>query len=202
MAQITFIIPSIRRPTLQRTIESLKNQTNPNWKAIVIFDGVDPIISDDSRIECMKIEKIGYSKCAGYVRNAGMTHVTTEWIGFVDDDDVITPNYVECFLSEKNGNDVIIFRMMYEGYSSKKINIRTQKLEETATLPPKDSKNFILGKVGISFSMKTSLFHEGFQFEPHMYEDFNLLNKIRTASKKILLSNSITYIVSSKTMVT
>lgn len=197
MAEITFIIPSINRPTLQRTLQSLKTQTNPNWKAIVIFDGIDPIISDDSRIECMKIEKIGYSNCAGYVRNSGMANVTTEWIGFVDDDDIITPNYVECFLSEKSGNDVIIFRMMYSGKSTKRFNISTRRFEEVATLPPKNSKNFILGKVGISFSMKTSLFHEGFQFEPHMYEDFNLLDKMRNASKRILISNHITYIVSS-----
>ena len=38
---ITFIIPSIARLTLLRTVESLKNQTDPNWRSIIIYDGVD-----------------------------------------------------------------------------------------------------------------------------------------------------------------
>lgn len=38
--RITFIIPSINRETLSRTIDSLFKQSNPNWKAIIIFDGV------------------------------------------------------------------------------------------------------------------------------------------------------------------
>ena len=37
---ITFIIPTIGRQTLPRTIQSLKNLQNSNWKAIVIFDAI------------------------------------------------------------------------------------------------------------------------------------------------------------------
>ena len=38
--QITFIIPSVNRPTLERSINSLVSQTNPNWECIVVYDGV------------------------------------------------------------------------------------------------------------------------------------------------------------------
>ena len=37
---ITFIIPTIGRNTLTRTVISLLQQTNKNWKAIIIFDGI------------------------------------------------------------------------------------------------------------------------------------------------------------------
>lgn len=39
-AIVTFIIPTIGRDTLSKTIDSLINQTNPNWKAIIVFDGI------------------------------------------------------------------------------------------------------------------------------------------------------------------
>ena len=42
--KITFIIPTIGRPTLSKSIESLINQTNKNWEAIIIFDGIKPNI--------------------------------------------------------------------------------------------------------------------------------------------------------------
>ena len=56
---ITFIIPSIARLTLIRTVESLKNQTNPNWRSIVIYDGVDGPDFNDERITIIKSPKTG-----------------------------------------------------------------------------------------------------------------------------------------------
>ena len=53
--KITFIIPSLNRPTLERTIESLINQTNPNWKCVIIYDGVDGNSFEDDRIKTIKI---------------------------------------------------------------------------------------------------------------------------------------------------
>ena len=51
---ITFIIPSIARLSIITTIESLKKQSNPNWNAIVIYDGVDGPSFDDNRIKVIK----------------------------------------------------------------------------------------------------------------------------------------------------
>ena len=38
---ITFIMPSVNRPSINNAIESLLNQTIPNWKLIIVFDCVD-----------------------------------------------------------------------------------------------------------------------------------------------------------------
>ena len=59
---ITFIIPSLNRFTILNSIESLKNQTNPNWKCIIIYDGVDGTPFDDERITIIK-RKIQRRKC-------------------------------------------------------------------------------------------------------------------------------------------
>ena len=39
---ITFIIPTVNRPSLKRAIDSLYAQTLSEWKAIIIYDGVEP----------------------------------------------------------------------------------------------------------------------------------------------------------------
>ena len=47
---ITFIIPSVNRKTLTNSVNSILNQTNPNWKCVIIYDGVDGITFNDKRI--------------------------------------------------------------------------------------------------------------------------------------------------------
>ena len=101
MNEVTFIIPSIGRSTLQNSIDSILNQTNENWKIIIIFDGIEPtIVTTNKKIFILKSNKKGVLKNqAGNVRNFGMEFVKTRWIAFLDDDDVIANNYVETFNS-------------------------------------------------------------------------------------------------------
>ena len=179
---LTFIIPTIGRETLSLTLQSLKNQTITNWKAIVIFDGIEPTISEtDPRITIIKTPiKLGQGyNSAGLVRNYGIKFANTEWVAFVDDDDSITPNYVESFLSELwLDPDVIIFRMTLDD----------------RVCPSIDSTNFFIKDVGISFAVKTELVSK-FIFIPSIEEDFEFLDKVRLKKYKIVLSPYITYTV-------
>ena len=179
---VTFIIPTIGRETLSLTLQSLKNQTITNWKAIVIFDGIEPNISEsDPRITIIKTPiKLGQGyNSAGLVRNYGIKFVNTEWVAFVDDDDSITPNYIESFLSELwLDPDVIIFRMTMDD----------------RVCPSIDSTNFFIKNVGISFAVKTELVSK-FIFIPSIEEDFEFLDKVRLKKYKIVLSPYITYTV-------
>ena len=45
---ITFIIPTIGRDTLKRSIKSIEDQTSDQWKVIVIFDGVKSTINNSN----------------------------------------------------------------------------------------------------------------------------------------------------------
>lgn len=174
----TFIIPTIGRPTLQKTIDSLLKQTCQDWKAIVIFDGVEPTLSmTDPRITILRLEKrLGVHNHAGRVRNHGMKQVDTEWISFVDDDDTVTSNYVELLKREADKGDVIIFQMDMGGW----------------ILPPTESTTFHKCRVGISFSMRTKLMTQ-FSFQPSSTEDFDLLDRMRTSGVKYFLSKNVTY---------
>ncbi len=181
---ITFIIPSKGRDTINKTIDSIKNQTCEDWKAIIIFDGIKKTIEiDDDRISYLEIEKTGEGRnSAGGVRNKGMELCTTEWIGFVDDDDCITPHYVESLKKEielKPDLDCVIFRMIFGS---------------GGIMPHDGERTFRAGGVGISFCMKTTLFKSGIKFIPNECEDFYMLRNIRKKGKMVI-SPYVTYLV-------
>lgn len=177
---ITFIIPSIGRETLGRSLNSLLDQTKQNWKAIVIFDGIDaePPVKDP-RISSFKVAKTGKSNHAGEVRNLGMEKVTTDWIGFLDDDDIVSKYYVERLqheISLKDDLECVIHRM-WNG---------------ALVLPSATDLNFKENKVGISFSIKREV---GAKFTPSSTEDFKLLDDLRNDKRKMLITPTISYFV-------
>jgi hypothetical protein len=187
---ITFIIPTIGRKTLLNSIESLINQDDDDWNAIIIFDGIKnnfEII--DKRITIVEIEKTGniekkYS--SGQVRNIGFKHVkNTEWIGFLDDDDCLSNNYISRLKEEikiNNNIEVCIFRMGYENQF---------------ILPTFNDRNIIRNKVGISFTIKKYI-SDKILFENNPYEDFLYLKILQNNKYKILISSYVTYFVRTK----
>ena len=182
---ITFIIPTIGRESLLKSIESLIRQTVPLWKAIIIFDGVKNNIGNisDSRITILETEKMGVAiNNAGNVRNYGMSFVETEWIAFLDDDDIIADDYLEKFYEEYESYsniDVLIFRMNLDG----------------RIIPKLKTDNFYVCDVGISFIIKKEIFDNGIKFIPDGAEDFMYLDNIRKAGYKMMISPYIKYFV-------
>ena len=118
------------------------------------------------------------------MRNSAIKLSTTEWVGFVDDDDTITIDYVANLKKELlvSNYDCVIFRMQYNS------NCGNQK---GTILPPIGNNNFPdCCCVGISFCYKknNSLF-----FTPSGVEDYDLLLNIKYANYNILVSNYICY---------
>jgi len=104
---VTFIIPSKGRDSIDRTIQSLFNQTHDLWNAVIVFDGEQQLSSaisgnlSDPRIRNYTIPKFGESNFAGTLRNYGMSKgKCSEWFAFVDDDDVLSPDYITRLLEE------------------------------------------------------------------------------------------------------
>jgi hypothetical protein len=188
---ITFIIPTIGRESLIDSLNSLINQDNNNWKALVIFDGIESkCLIDDNRIEYLKTSKLGdqhIKSKAGLVRNYGIKYIhenniETEWIGFLDDDDTLSNNYITKLKEEilfNNNIEVCIFRMCYSnGY----------------VLPTISDKNIIRGKVGISFSIKKYI-SKDILFNNNPFEDFFYLKELQIKKYKIIISSYVTYFV-------
>jgi len=176
---VTFIIPSINRPTLQRSIDSLLNQTNPHWNAVIVFDGVEPIKFDDSRIKTIQIEKtgeMGANGHSGLVRNHGIKLADTEWVAFLDDDDSLTENYVEDLLTnpDNQNKDFVVYRMKYENGKVLPVN-----------------NILCLGNVGISFAYKNKM---DVLFRSNKDgEDYEFLLSLIEKTRNYTVSNKITY---------
>lgn len=184
MNVITFIIPSLGRETLKNSINSLQNQTIENWNAIIIFDGIKSNLEiNDKRIKVLEINKKGNGiNNSGLVRNYGMKYVETDWIAFLDDDDIISNDYLESFyeeLKENNNMDVLIFRMK----------------RGNEIIPKLNTDNFYLCDVGISFVIRKNIFNNGIQFCSDGVEDYLYLNKIRQHNYKIIISPYVKYFV-------
>lgn len=179
---ITFIIPSLNRPTLKRTINSLLNQSYKDWKAIVIYDGIQGEIFEDKRIETINIEKTGIVGTAngqsGLVRNHGIIRCNTEWVGFLDDDDTISENYVSLLKEKYNNYDFVVWRMKYENGN---------------VLPPFLLNELKFATVGISFCYKKSIFKELLFSQNRDGEDFDFLMELKKQSNKFIITPEVMY---------
>jgi glycosyltransferase involved in cell wall biosynthesis len=95
MTLVAFVVPTVGRPSLAASLESIARQTDPGWSAHV----------EPSR------------GSAAATRNAAISRLAVggaEWIGFLDDDDTIHPSYVAWLrqhAAEWPAADVIVFRM-------------------------------------------------------------------------------------------
>lgn len=192
-AIVTFVIPSLAGKALPNAINSIRQQTDPRWRVIVGFDHRDPTIRPDEKVSAFK--HIGYSKkgddciyCieglksgAGPVRNACVARATTEWVAFLDDDDIVTPDYVEKLALESEGADAVSFRMLMWHWQ---------------WLPPVTAtvQNFTHGSIGISFACRRKVF-EKCQFTRGRGEDFRMLRDIRDAGFRLKISPHLTYLV-------
>jgi hypothetical protein len=181
---VTFIIPTIGRESLFNSINSLLNQTIKDWYAIILFDGIKKNINiSDDRITIIEIEKLGKNiNSAGEVRNYGMNLVETEWIAFLDDDDIVEDDYLECFYKELMLNSlisVVIFRM--------KMGDRI--------IPKLNSNNFYICDVGISFIMRKEIYNNNIKFIPDGAEDYVYLDLIRKSGYKMVISPYTKYYI-------
>ncbi len=192
---INFIIPSVGRPTLKNTLQSLIDQTNPNWECWVGFDGISEsdvdknILLDDPRIHYIYIkDKLGTFGShnignAGLVRNFIISNVfgnTYEWIGFVDDDDTLKPYYIEKLVEECNHTpfDCCIFRMK----------------SGDLIIPPVGMTEVIQNFVGISFCIKKQFIEDkNIKFINSTCEDYTFLETIHKEGGIIYMSEHITY---------
>ncbi len=180
---ITFVIPSLSRPSLHKTIDSLLQQTNPSWKCHIIYDGVDGPSFDDPRIETHKIPKTGNNSKpmgeSGLVRNIGIDKCNTEWIGFLDDDDTIDKNYVKTLFEKYSHFDFVVWRM---------------KNTNGLVIPRINKNELVINNVGISFCYKNKF--QDLKFDKNINgEDFYFVEKLLQKTKNYVITDEVFYFI-------
>ncbi|MGA8040297.1 MAG: glycosyltransferase family 2 protein [Acidimicrobiia bacterium] len=95
---LTAIIPTHNRPQLLMTaLESVRAQTVP-VKVIVVDDGSDPAVQAADLPAGTSIVRHDTAMGPAAARNLGAEAATSEWLGFLDDDDIWLPKKVESVL--------------------------------------------------------------------------------------------------------
>ena len=101
---ISIITPTYNsRLTIQKTHESVIAQTFSSWEWIIVddcstdgsFEYIKELTKCDDRITVLRTEKNSGTAVA---RNIGLKHAKGKYITFLDSDDELDPNYLECQL--------------------------------------------------------------------------------------------------------
>lgn len=125
MPKISFILPIYKvEKYLPRAINSLKNQTNNDWEAILIDDGspdncgkiCDEMTNQDNRFKVIHQKNSGVGKA----RNAGLDMACGDYIHFFDPDDYIETDMVEKLskIIDREDADIIIFSFYEDVFDS------------------------------------------------------------------------------------
>lgn len=101
---VSIVIPVYDvEPYLERCFNSILRQTYTNFEVIIVDDGspdnsgqiCDTFAQKDQRFHVFHQENAG----VGAARNTGLSHVSGEWVMFVDSDDELFDNSLEIFVS-------------------------------------------------------------------------------------------------------
>ena len=149
----------------------------------------------DERITFLESSAHAEVNFAGHMRNDALTHVRTEWVAFLDDDDTLLPHYITSLLYEASLTpqaDVVLFRMLCHTCY-------------TTVIPPLTHMNLVRSYTGISFAIKSKLLTHSptreavnddlFIFPTGANEDYCLLYNIRNKGHTLVMSPIITYLV-------
>lgn len=134
---------------IAETIESVLNQTYPDWEMIIVDDGsqdksaeiVERYQKKDSRIKFLQQTNAG----SAAARNNGIRHANGRYIALLDADDIWKPNFLEeqlRFMKEKN--TICVFSSYSRINSDSKQIGHTTKAKEFITT--KDMK--IMNQIG------------------------------------------------------
>ena len=173
---LSIVIPTTGRETLERAIASAAACAD---EVIVVADGA-PHVGATVHVD------VG---APGLARNAGVEAATCEWVGFLDDDDVLIPD--------------VYRRVALEVHPAAAMVIHTMMHPELGPVP-RPGQPITLGNVGISFTCQTSLWRDRpFIAGPHRNkingtmrgEDFELVRRFQDHGLPVALSPEIAYVV-------
>lgn len=115
---ITLIVPAYNQENwISAALTSVLNQSVPNWRLVIVDDGsTDDTLARVHEFALAapeRVEVVSNKKSAGpgAARNIGLERVTTRYVGFLDSDDQLMPDYVASVLGqfEASGGEVGLF---------------------------------------------------------------------------------------------
>ncbi|MBQ7769466.1 MAG: glycosyltransferase family 2 protein [Oscillospiraceae bacterium] len=156
---VSVVIPTYgRSDTLERAINSVKQQTYTNIEILVVDD--NEIGSEYSQAVAEMIKQLGYDNLhlvtqpqhinGAAARNAGIRAAGGEYIAFLDDDDFFLPNKIEEQLAVLKELD-----SSYGAVSCQKVYIKNNKLDHVSEVwQDTEHQNFdiVIRKINVTTS--------------------------------------------------
>lgn len=179
---VTFVIPTIGRASLRNAVQSVVDQTDPDWRCYIEGDGVDPwpiLKGLEGQHDIFAWEQTRHYHESD-MRNLGILQARSKWVGFLDDDDTLAPNYVKWLKEEAGDNDVVIFRQTLP------------KIDDADDTVFPNTPEIIWGNVGIAYAVQRSWALQ-YPFKRTKHEDLLQLVALEAAGAKIHFSNHIAY---------
>jgi len=102
---VSIIIPAFNAAgTIRETLDSVLAQTHPAWEAVVVDDGSTDTTGKIARNYAKKDPRIRVIRQANggeaAARNTGVEAARYEWLAFLDSDDWVSVDYLECMTAE------------------------------------------------------------------------------------------------------
>jgi hypothetical protein len=97
MLSFDIILPTILRPSLKETIDSVLYQNYRDWHLWIILDGVDLnyfTIPVHDQITTLEISRIRQGYNGAKARNLGIQQGSNPFIAYIDDDDIWLPHHL------------------------------------------------------------------------------------------------------------
>ncbi len=169
---------------LNYCMDSLVGQTITDYEIIAVNDASTDnsldILRDYEKRYPDKVKVITYekNKRQGGAKNVGMTQATGEWIGFIDSDDWVTPDYYEKLIrkAEETGADVVgcDYNLVHEHTMEVGQVVNNHLPQQTGVLDEEKHKSLILrsGSMVIKIFKRQILVDNHLNFpEGIFYED-------------------------------
>ena len=178
---------------IQRCLDSIVNQTVKDYKVIIVDDGSSDnslaickkYAQDYDNLECYSIKTAGVSNA----RNYGIERVDTEYIMFMDSDDVVSEHFVEIMLKTIIDAKCSIAECRYrrigetDKYDFDNISEKYTKLSKKDAilkLTLNENTHYVWNKI-----FKTSVF-EGVRFiSNRYYEDIAIMYRLFENAEQI-----------------
>ena len=167
---LTVVIPTTGRESLERAYASADACAD---QVIVVADNTPDTPAD---------LHVNYG-CPGLVRNAAIPYVTGDWVGFLDDDDILVPD---------------VYRPVTEALSADFDVVVHTMNDPQLGLIPRPGLVLFHGNVGISFAMRTALWtqHPFLPGPPRsINEDYGLVRLMQDQERRVAVSQAVAYIV-------
>ena len=131
---IDIILPNYNSALyIEDTIKSVINQTYKNWKLIIVDDCSDKntklILKKFSKHKKIKIIWLNKNKGAGYCRNLAIQKSNSQYIAFIDSDDIWKKNKLRSqinFMSKQN------YSFSYTDYET--FGVKIKKIKKRSNL--------------------------------------------------------------------